>query len=83
MIEWLLVAAVFYLAAIVMMQLHYSGPLQTLAWKLGHSTLGAFIGYWLDRMAFRDRITPDSPPLVMIRRALIMAASMYTLATGL
>lgn len=83
MVEWLLVAALFYwIATRLPISGHYA-PIQTLLWKLGHVTLGGFIGYWLDRMAFRDRISCTTPPLTMIRRAVIMAASMYTLGTGL
>lgn len=83
MIEWLAVAVVLYALALSMLHTGYNGPLQTLTWKLGHVTLGGWAGYWLDRAAFRDRIQSSSPPLVMIRRAVIMAAAMYTLGTGL
>ena len=83
MMKWLLVALMLYTAAFVMLQAGYSGPVQTVVWKLGHVTLGGYAGYWLDRAAFRDRIRWDTPPLVMIRRAVIMAAAMYTLGTGL
>ncbi|AKU21891.1 hypothetical protein ACZ75_10845 [Massilia sp. NR 4-1] len=83
MIEWLLVAVLFYALALVMLHTNYSGPLQTLTWKLGHVTLGGFAGYWLDRTAFRVRMCAAADPLMMIRRAIIMAAAMYTLGTGL
>lgn len=83
MIEWLLVAALFYGAALAMLHHGISGPAQTLTWKLGHVTLGGFAGYWLDRTAFRDRVVLDTPPLVMIRRAIIMFGAMYTLGAGM
>lgn len=83
MIEWLLVAALFYGSALLMLGHGYNGPLQTLTWKLGHVTLGGFAGYWLDRTAFRDRIVSNTPPLVMIRRAIIMFGAMYTLGAGM
>lgn len=83
MIEWLLMAAFFYAAAIVLLKLGVSGPIQTVAWKLGHVTLGGYLGYRIDRAGFRDRITLASPPLLQIRRAIIMFAAMYTLGAGL
>jgi hypothetical protein len=83
MIGWLLVAAFFYAVAYAMFRAEVTGPFQTLAWKLGHVTLGGYAGFRLDRGAFRDRITPTSHPLVMIRRALIMFAAMFTLGTGM
>lgn len=55
--------------------------IQTVLWKVGHLNLAAFIGYWLDRAAFRDRIMASTPALLHIRRAIIMAAAM--LAFGL
>jgi hypothetical protein len=53
------------------------------AWKLGHVTLGGYLGYRIDRAGFQDRITLASPPLLQIRRAIIMFAAMYTLGVGL
>lgn len=81
--EWLLVALVLYGTALILMRLGDTGPVQTLIWKLGHVTLGGYAGYWIDRKAFRDRIRWDTTPLVMIRRAIIIFGSMYTLGTGL
>jgi hypothetical protein len=83
MAEWLLVALVLYVSALLLMRHGDAGPVQTLIWKLGHVTLGGYAGYWIDRKAFRDRIRQDSHPLVMIRRAIIIFGSMYTLGTGL
>ncbi|MFZ6644440.1 hypothetical protein ACO0LO_01880 [Undibacterium sp. TJN25] len=83
MIEWLLIAALFYALALIMLSAGYGGPLQTLTWKLGHVTMGGFAGYWLDRAAFRDRITLDSHALVMIRRAIVIFGAMYTLGAGM
>lgn len=83
MIEWLLVAALFYAVAYAMFWAGVTGPFQTLAWKLGHVTLGGYAGYRLDRAAFRDRITAATHPLSMIRRAIVMFAAMYTLGTGM
>jgi len=83
MIEWLLVAIVLYSLSLVMLHAGVGGPLQTLTWKLGHVTMGGWAGYWIDRAAYRDRIRWDSHPLLMIRRAIIIAAATYTLGAGL
>ncbi|WP_168798524.1 hypothetical protein [Herbaspirillum sp. ST 5-3] len=82
MIEWLLVAALLLGSAGLMLLLGIRGPYQTLVWKLGLVTLGGFVGYRLDRAAYRDRITLNSPPPIMIRRAIIMAACIGGLALG-
>lgn len=83
MLNWLLVAALFYAVAYAMFWADVTGPFQTLAWKLGHVTLGGFVGYRLDRAAFRDRVTPMTPPLVMLRRAIVMVGAMYVLGVGM
>ncbi|MDQ2822441.1 MAG: putative holin [Pseudomonadota bacterium] len=83
MINWLMVAAFFYAVAYAMFSAEVSGPFQTLFWKLGHVTLGGYVGYRLDRAAFRDRITPLTPPLLMIRRAIVMVGAMYVLGMGM
>ncbi len=79
MFPWLLFAAVFYVIA-----LNVAMPqVQTLCWKLGNVTVAAFVGYWIDRHAFRDRIDAMSSGLMLIRRALIIAAAMISVALGL
>lgn len=83
MINWLMVAALFYAVAYAMFAAEITGPFQTLAWKLGHVTLGGFVGYRLDRAAFRDRISPLTPPLVMVRRAIVMVGAMFVLGMGM
>lgn len=83
MVEWFVIAILLYAAAFTMLYLGYSGPAQTVVWKLGHVTLGGFAGYWLDRAAFRDRIYYGTPPLIMLRRAIIMTGAMFTLGVGL
>ncbi|OON62302.1 hypothetical protein B0920_02150 [Massilia sp. KIM] len=83
MVRWLLVAVLLYAFALILLDRGYSGPIQTIVWKLGHVTLGGYAGYWLDRAAFRDRITAYSQPLVMVRRAIIITGAMFTLGLGL
>jgi len=81
MAQWLALAALFYGLALTV----FGGQpqLQTLAWKLGNVTVAAWVGYWLDRRAFRLPITPKSPGLEQIRRAIIMAAAMLAVSLGL
>ncbi len=83
MIEWLAVAALLFASSSTLLMLGIKGPYQTLLWKLGLVTLGGFAGYRMDRSAFRDRITVDSHPLIMIRRAIIMLAAIYGLGAAL
>lgn len=87
MAQWLLLSLVVYLLATLLAGMH--GPtdaglyprLQTVLWKVGHLNLSAFIGYWIDRRAFRMRIDSASPSGEHIRRAIIIGAAM--LAFGL
>lgn len=82
MMQWLLIAAFFY--GLALLVFGDQPQLQTLAWKLGNLTVAAFVGYWIDRRAFMDaRLDPHSPPLLQMRRAVIMAASMLAVAMGL
>lgn len=84
MADWLILSVLAYLTATILAAIpaptladaHASlfPRLQTVLWKVGHLNLAAYIGYWVDRKAFRDRIYPGCPPLLMLRRALVMAA---------
>jgi len=80
MAPWLLVAAALYFTALNIAQ----PQMQTLLWKLGHITLGANLGYWIDRTAFRDRYDASKPdPMRALSRAIIMAAAMLGISLGL
>ena len=82
MIQWLALAAIFYLLALL--AFGAQPQLQTLCWKLGNLTVAAFVGYWIDRHAFMySRLRVDSPPLLEVRRAIVMAAAMLAVAMGL
>lgn len=87
MAQWLLLSLLAYAVAAVLADVitpEGNGlypRLQTVLWKVGHLNLAAYIGYMLDRNAFRDRIEYSSHPLKHIRRAIIIAATM--LAFGL
>ncbi len=80
MIQWLALAAMFYVAAVLVSQ----PQLQTGLWKLGHITIGGYVGYWLDRhllgryVAFEHSHTPR-----VIARAIIVCAAILGMAFGL
>lgn len=80
MLPWALLALVLYLAALQVPQ----PQIQTLLWKLGHITLGANVGYWIDRTAFRDRYDFEHPdPVRAMSRAVVVAAAILGLSLGL
>lgn len=84
MFQWLATAMVLFAIAAIAA---FSGivelrPVGLIASKAANVTLGAFIGYWIDRHAFRTRIEPESNPLLHIRRALIIGAAIYAVAGG-
>lgn len=82
MLQWLLLSVLAYLIAMFLAELPAATDagsmprLQTVLWKVGHLNLAAFIGYWIDRNAFRDRIGAWSPVLLHVRRAIIIGATM-------
>lgn len=78
MAQWLLLALVLYALALVTTQ----PQLQTALWKLGHITLGAFAGYWVDRNLY-GRLSPESAAGRVIARAVIVAAAVLGMAFGL
>lgn len=78
MVQWLLLAAIFYATA-----LFVSHPqIQTAVWKCGHITVGAFGGYWIDRNLY-GRLMPESAPSRVIARAIVVAAAILGMAFGL
>jgi hypothetical protein len=56
--------------------------IQTLLWKVGHVTVSAHLGYWISRKAL-GRLYDSSPTNDRIARAIIIGASMLSVATGL
>jgi len=80
MSQWLLLAVLFYALTQVP---GLPNALQTVAMKLGNVTIGAFVGYWIDRLASRLRITTNSTDQEHLRRAIIMAAAMLCVSLGL
>lgn len=83
MAQWLLLSILAYAIAATLAGVPVDGSesglfprVQTILWKVGHLNLAAYLGYWIDRNAFRDRIGGHSPLLLHIRRAIIIAATM-------
>jgi len=83
MMDWLAMALMFHLAAIILRQYSLEPQIQTVLWKLGNLTLASYAGYWIDRRTFGLRVTRSSPPLEQIRRAIIVSAAMITVGLGL
>ena len=78
MVHWLIVAALFYAIALNVAQ----PQLQTLFWKLGHVTVGCYVGYLADRHLI-GRLKPESTGERQIARALIVLAVVYGVSGGL
>ena len=79
MVQWLLLAAVFYLLA---MFVAVQPQLQTALWKCGHITVGAFAGYWIDRNLY-GRLDADAEHGRIVARAIVVAAAILGMAFGL
>lgn len=86
MLHWMLLSVVCYWLAGFLQTMPAATPdgtfphMQAVLWRVGHLNLGAFLGYWVDRHAFRDRILPWGPALALIRRAIIIAACIIGMA---
>jgi hypothetical protein len=78
MVSWLMFSTVLYTAAI------YAGnpQIQTGLWKMGHITMGAFIGYWADRHLL-GQMNYASSQGRQLSRAIIVAAAIIGMANGL
>jgi hypothetical protein len=89
MLHWLLLSFTVYFVAsmLAMMPAATDGGqlprAQVILWKVGHLNLAAFLGYWIDRSSFRDRITARSDSMLHLRRALIIGLTMIAFALAL
>jgi putative exporter of polyketide antibiotics len=89
MIQWLILSVLAYILAAwfaSMVQYGDSGlwpRIQTVLWKCGHLNLAAYLGFMLDRNAFRDRLYSTSPPILHIRRAIVISATMIAFGLAL
>lgn len=83
MIEWLAFALLAYIVCIALRSYDFEPQAQTVLWKVGNLNVAAWVGYWVDRRAFRTRITTCSTPLETVRRAVVIAAAMLAVGLGL
>jgi hypothetical protein len=84
MFQWVVIASALYFAATQLARHDLLPQLQIVLWKLGHITLAAFTGYWIDRQAFLcSRLGKQSPAGSEIRRAIIIGAAMLAIAMGM
>lgn len=80
MIEFFMLALALYIIAVLVPWAQF----QTAAWKLGHITSGATIGYWIDRQLFgRINYEVSINRYRFVCRAAIVAAAILGMATGL
>lgn len=83
MAQWLMFSVICYAIAWFFADHEWLPSVQVIFQKLGHINLGAFIGYWIDRTAFQDRITIESSETQKIRRATIIGVAMLALGLGI
>lgn len=57
--------------------------LQLIAYKASIVCFGVHLGYWVDRMLYRDRISAESPPARINARAILVTGITLALAIGL
>lgn len=57
-----------------------------LVWSLSKLSLGAYLGYWIDRTVFGyarpDRVPASQAPMAWLRRAIVMGAVVIALGLG-
>ena len=84
MVLWLIAAIILYTIASIMAKegMDFYPQLQVVMWKLAHMNIAAYMGYWIDRHAFRRRLSDTSDSNQYICRAIIIAAAMLTIALG-
>jgi hypothetical protein len=84
MFQWFITAMVLFgvAAACALSGIIELRPVGAIASKAGNVTLAAFIGYWIDRQAFKDRLDAGVDPMRQLRRAIIIGFAMYAIAGG-
>jgi hypothetical protein len=84
MFQWVVIASALYFTAAQLARHELLPQLQVVLWKLGHITLAAFTGYWIDRQAFhRSRLDSQSEAGSEVRRAIVIGAAMLAIAMGM
>lgn len=60
--------------------------LGVLVWSLSKLSIGAYLGYWIDRTIFYyarpDVVPDDQAPMAWLRRAIVMSAVVIALGLG-
>lgn len=82
MAQWLVFAVLFYsIAAYSAMYPDWAEmrPVGAVCQRLGHITIAAFVGYWIDRNAFKHAPNDSNGS---IRRAIIIAAAILAISLG-
>lgn len=83
MLNWVYITLLLYGLAFLCNHLQLPVSVATLFYKFGHVSVAAFIGYRIDRAIFGDRIGPESPPIRLLARALIVTGAMLSISMGL
>lgn len=80
MFQWVLLAILLYYLATITTH----PQMQIVLWKTGHITVAGFVGYWIDRAAFKvSRIDGRSHPMHHVRRAIVIGCAMLAISMGL
>jgi len=86
MLEWLALALVAYATAAVLAPAGLNDPmwakLSDMAFKVGHATMAAFVGYWIDRHTL-GRVTERATQGRLLARAVIIGSCMLCVSAGL
>ena len=80
MVQWLLLAAMMYVAAILLKDMP---QVSTGLWKAGHITSGAYLGYWIDRHLYGRMLVVEGSSARLLSRAIVIAACVIGMAFGL
>ena len=85
MSHFLILAICLYSFAIILASygMNYFPQLQTVSWKLGHITIGAYLGYWIDRHCTHMHVNENSSQVEHIRRAIIIASVIIGISIGM
>lgn len=80
---WLALSFVLYGLAMCLADYDALSKVQIILWKVGHVNIAAFVGYWLDRTVFQDRIHYETPLILHIRRAVMIVGAMVSVSLGM
>ncbi len=75
--------AILSLCTSVAIFVAYPHQLGVVLFKLNLLSVAAWLGYWIDRAAFRNRITPASSTGEQLRRAVVIGTTMLAMSIAL